>query len=148
LGLTIQLHFGLSRASDLTAGNKAACSSFQRALRTIGADAIELVFGRLTGSAVLQIAYPARDEAHQLKFVLLASLDLNRLIQEQIANLPPGARLRPPPRASKRKRRGRRCAGRRRGLAQLRLRGFILRDASRSLSSGAHSRDPLAMLPR
>src|ERR1700693_5315736 len=26
--------------------------------------------------------------------------------------------------------------------------GFILRDASRSLSSGAHSRDPLALLPR
>jgi hypothetical protein len=29
-----------------------------------------------------------------------------------------------------------------------RFSGFILRDASRSLSSGAHSRDPLAMLVR
>ncbi|MEP6839597.1 MAG: PAS-domain containing protein, partial [Bradyrhizobium sp.] len=132
---TIQLHFGLSRASDLAAGNKAACSSFlsevreknpqytgiltiapdgslfcdslrtgrsldlrdrnyfQRALRTVDAAVIEPVFGRLTGSAVLQIAYPARDEANQLKFVLLASLDLNRLIREQIANLPAGAEV-------------------------------------------------------
>ena len=132
---TIQLHFGLARASDLAAGNKAACSSFlsevreknpqytgiltiapdgslfcdslrtgrsldlrdrnyfQRALRSIGTAVIEPVFGRLTGSAVLQIAYPARDEAHQLKFVLLASLDLNRLIREQIANLPPGTEV-------------------------------------------------------
>ncbi len=132
---TIQLHFGLSRASDLAAGNKAACSSFlsevreknpqftgiltiapdgslfcdslstgrsldlrdrnyfQRAQRTIGAAVIEPVFGRLTGSAVLQIAYPARDEAHQLKFVLLASLDLNRLIREQTANLPRDAEV-------------------------------------------------------
>jgi PAS domain-containing protein len=39
---------------------------------------------------VLQIAYPAHDEARQLRFVLLASLDLNRLMKEQIQNLPPG----------------------------------------------------------
>ena len=104
---TIQLHFGLSRASDLAAGNKAACSSFLSEVReknpqytgilTIAPDGslfcdslqhrpiarlarpqifpagpeddgtavIEPVFGRLTGSAVLQIAYPARDEAQQ-----------------------------------------------------------------------------------
>lgn len=34
---------------------------FKRALNTTGSVVIEPVFGRLTGSAVLQIAYPARD---------------------------------------------------------------------------------------
>jgi diguanylate cyclase (GGDEF)-like protein len=65
-------------------------SYFQRALKNPDAMAIEPVFGRLTGAAVLQIAYPAYDEARQLRFVLLASLDLNRLMKEQIQNLPPG----------------------------------------------------------
>ena len=129
---TVQLHFGLSRASDLSGGGKAACSNFlsevraknpqytgiltiapdgslfcdslltgrkldlrdrkyfQQALKTDGAAVIEPAFGRLTGLAVLQIAYPARDEAGQIKFVLLASLDLNGLIKEQIRDLPPG----------------------------------------------------------
>ena len=63
---------------------------FQRALKNSDTAAIEPVFGRLTGAAVLQIAYPAHDEARQLRFVLLASLDLNRLMKEQIQNLPPG----------------------------------------------------------
>jgi diguanylate cyclase (GGDEF)-like protein len=63
---------------------------FQRALKNPDAAAIEPAFGRLTGSAVLQIAYPAYDEQRQLRFVLLASLDLNRLMKEQIQNLPPG----------------------------------------------------------
>ena len=66
---------------------------FQQALKTDGIAVIEPVFGRLTGQAVLQIAYPARDEAKRLKFVLLASLDLNRLISEQIKNLPPGVEV-------------------------------------------------------
>jgi diguanylate cyclase (GGDEF)-like protein/PAS domain S-box-containing protein len=68
-------------------------SYFQRALKTPGEAVIEPAFGRLTGSAVLQIAYPAHDEARQVMFVLLASLDLNRLMQEQIRNLPPGVRF-------------------------------------------------------
>ncbi len=38
--------------------------------------AFEFVFGRLTGIAVLQVAYPARDSRGELKFVLLASLNL------------------------------------------------------------------------
>ena len=63
---------------------------FQRALKNPDAAAIEPVFGRLTGAAVLQIAYPAYDEQRQLRFVLLASLDLNRLMKEQVQNLPPG----------------------------------------------------------
>ena len=132
---TIQLHVGLSRASDLAGTDKAACSQFlsqvreknpqysglqtiapdgslfcdslrtgrsldlrdrnyfQRALQTDGAAVIEPAFGRLTGSAVLQIAHPARDRAGKLQFVLLASLDLNRLISEQIKNLPPGVEV-------------------------------------------------------
>jgi diguanylate cyclase (GGDEF)-like protein len=63
---------------------------FQQALNTTGSVVIQLVFGRLTGSAVLQIAYPARDEAQRLQFVLLASLDLNKFMKEQTENLPSG----------------------------------------------------------
>src|ERR1019366_1966799 len=63
---------------------------FKQALNTTHSVVIEPVFGRLTGSAVLQIAYPARDESRRLQFVLLASLDLNRLMKEQIQNLPQG----------------------------------------------------------
>jgi diguanylate cyclase (GGDEF)-like protein len=51
---------------------------------------MEPVFGRLTGSAVLQIAHPARDETGRLRFVLLASLDLNKLMNAQVENLPQG----------------------------------------------------------
>ncbi len=39
---------------------------------------IEAAFGRLTGIAVLQIAYPARDKTDALKYVLLASLNLEQ----------------------------------------------------------------------
>jgi diguanylate cyclase (GGDEF)-like protein len=63
---------------------------FQRATKTPDTAVIEPAFGRLTGQAVLQIAYPAHDDAGQLMFVLLASLDLNRLMQERIRNLPTG----------------------------------------------------------
>ena len=63
---------------------------FKQALSTTQSVVIEPVFGRLTGSAVLQIAYPVRDEARRLQFVLLASLDLSRLMKEQIQNLPQG----------------------------------------------------------
>jgi diguanylate cyclase (GGDEF)-like protein len=63
---------------------------FKQALKTTGSIVVEPVFGRLTGSAVLQIAYPARDEQQRLQFVLLASLDLERLMQEQTENLPHG----------------------------------------------------------
>ncbi|HEX7789492.1 MAG TPA: hybrid sensor histidine kinase/response regulator, partial [Afipia sp.] len=53
---------------------------FQRALKNPDTAVIEPAFGRLTGASVLQIAYPALDDARQLRFVLLASLDLNRLM--------------------------------------------------------------------
>ncbi len=63
---------------------------FKQALATTGSAVIEPVFGRLTGIPVMQIAYPARDEAGRLQFVLLASLDLRKLMMEQAANLPKG----------------------------------------------------------
>jgi diguanylate cyclase (GGDEF)-like protein len=44
--------------------------------RTSTEPVFEAVFGRLTGVAVLQVAYPARDSAGELKYVLLASLNL------------------------------------------------------------------------
>ena len=61
---------------------------FQQALNTTGSIVIQPAFGRLTGSAVLQIAYPVRDDSQRLQFVLTASLDLNKLMKEQTGNLP------------------------------------------------------------
>ncbi|MBR0965760.1 response regulator [Bradyrhizobium diazoefficiens] len=46
-----------------------------------GGVALEPVFGRLTGLSVLQIAYPLRSEAGALKFVLLASFNLNKFAE-------------------------------------------------------------------
>jgi diguanylate cyclase (GGDEF)-like protein/PAS domain S-box-containing protein len=51
---------------------------FQKALVTRDAVTLEPVFGRLTGISVLQIAYPARSVSGQLKFVLLASFNLQK----------------------------------------------------------------------
>jgi signal transduction histidine kinase/ActR/RegA family two-component response regulator len=42
---------------------------------------LEPVFGRLTGTSVLQIAYPARSLTGQLKFVLLASFNLQKFAE-------------------------------------------------------------------
>uniref|UniRef100_Q07PV4 Diguanylate cyclase/phosphodiesterase n=1 Tax=Rhodopseudomonas palustris (strain BisA53) TaxID=316055 RepID=Q07PV4_RHOP5 len=66
---------------------------FKRALDTAGSIILEPTFGRLTGAAVLQIAYPARDEFQQLAFVLLASLDLDKFLKEQTRDLPPGGEI-------------------------------------------------------
>ncbi len=59
---------------------------FQQA-RSLQGVVVEPAIGRLTGRSVLQIAYPVRDEQGALKFVLLASLDLdvyaNRALQKQ-----------------------------------------------------------------
>ena len=127
---TTQLHYGLARARDLEANDKAACSSFLSTVRnayprytgilTITPDgqlfcdslmtgrvldlrdrdyfkkalvakdgvALEPVFGRLTGISVLQIAYPARAESGLVKFVLLASLNLDALVQQYKSELP------------------------------------------------------------
>jgi len=42
-----------------------------------GVPAYELVYGRLTGIAVLQVAFPALDSGGNLKYILLASLNLS-----------------------------------------------------------------------
>jgi signal transduction histidine kinase/CheY-like chemotaxis protein len=54
---------------------------FKQALVSHGVVAVEPVFGRLTGLSVLQIAYPVRSEAGVLKFVLLASFNLNKFAE-------------------------------------------------------------------
>jgi len=53
--------------------------------------AYELAFGRLTGIGVLQVAFAARDASGQVKFVLLASIDLQQYAQ-QVATAQPYAR--------------------------------------------------------
>src|SRR4029077_20132389 len=53
----------------------------KQALGLHGVVAVEPVFGRLTGISVLQIAYPVRSGAGALKFVLLASFNLNKFAE-------------------------------------------------------------------
>lgn len=127
---TAQLHYGLSRARDFDAPDKAACSAFlgdvlkehpqytgiltiepngdlfcdslrtgrvlnltdrryfQEALNSKNPLAVEPVFGRLTGIAVLQIAYAVRRERGEARFVLLASLNLEKYMQSRSQTLP------------------------------------------------------------
>ena len=54
---------------------------FKQAVTSYGEVALEPVFGRLTGTSVLQIAYPVRSEAGALKFVLLASFNLHKFAE-------------------------------------------------------------------
>lgn len=61
---------------------------FQEALAPNTRLALEPVFGRLTGKAVMQIAYPARDERGAVRFVLLASLDLDKLMRTRARSVP------------------------------------------------------------
>ncbi|UUZ68909.1 GAF domain-containing protein [Polaromonas sp. P2-4] len=61
---------------------------FQDALHSGNPLAVEPVFGRLTGSAVLQVAYAARNEDGEPAFVLLASLDLEKFMQAHAKSLP------------------------------------------------------------
>ena len=56
-------------------------SYFKQALTPNGIVTLEPVFGRLTGTSVLQIAYPARSESGDLKFILLASLNLRKFAE-------------------------------------------------------------------
>jgi diguanylate cyclase (GGDEF)-like protein len=57
-------------------------SYFKRALAGDEGLIVEPTFGRLTGNSVLQIVYPARDAAGALRFVLVASLNLQSYAQE------------------------------------------------------------------
>ena len=61
---------------------------FQQALTSKNPLAVEPAFGRLTGIAVLQIAYAARRETGEPKFVLLASLNLEKYMQLRAMSLP------------------------------------------------------------
>ena len=67
---------------------------FRRALVARDAVVMQPVFGRLSNVAVLQIAYPVRGESGELKFVLLASLNLQQLAQTRLKiALIPGAEV-------------------------------------------------------
>jgi signal transduction histidine kinase len=127
---TAQLHYGLSRARDLDAPDRAACSRFlgdvlkahpqytgiltinpdgrlfcdslrtgrdldlndrryfRESQRAADAVAVEPVFGRLTGIAVMQVAYAARSDGGELRFVLLASVNLEQIMSNRAKTLP------------------------------------------------------------
>jgi signal transduction histidine kinase/CheY-like chemotaxis protein len=55
---------------------------FQQASSRNGVVVLEPVFGRLTGIAVLQVAYGVRGPSGELKFVLLASLNLEKFVSD------------------------------------------------------------------
>lgn len=61
---------------------------FKKALETTNGVALEPVFGKLTGVAVLQIAYPVRSDAGDVKFVLLASLNLESVVKQYMSEYP------------------------------------------------------------
>ena len=56
---------------------------FKRASQPGAGLQLEPVFGRLTGIAVLQIAYPVRGPSGELRFVLLASLNLEKFLRDR-----------------------------------------------------------------
>ncbi|MDO9413836.1 MAG: EAL domain-containing protein [Pseudolabrys sp.] len=60
---------------------------FQKALVTKDAVILQPVVGRLTGTAVLQIAYPARKADGELRYVLLASFNLEKFFQHHSTRL-------------------------------------------------------------
>jgi signal transduction histidine kinase len=61
---------------------------FQEAMKAETPLAVEPAFGRLTGMAVLQIAYGVHREKTKSSFVLLASLNLEKLMQAHAQALP------------------------------------------------------------
>ncbi|MFZ5505933.1 MAG: putative bifunctional diguanylate cyclase/phosphodiesterase [Pseudomonadota bacterium] len=60
---------------------------FRRALDAPGV-VVEPVIGRLTGKGVLQIAYPARSADRTLRYILLASLNMDEFGRHAAASLP------------------------------------------------------------
>ena len=64
---------------------------FKKALTLTDGVALEPVFGKLTGIAVLQIAYPVRAESGAVKSVLLASLNLASLVEQYMRERPEGS---------------------------------------------------------
>ena len=55
---------------------------FQQALVAKGVVTLQPVFGRITGTSILQIAYPVRSETAELKFILLASFNLQKFAED------------------------------------------------------------------
>ncbi|MEH2537766.1 MULTISPECIES: ATP-binding protein [unclassified Bradyrhizobium] len=55
---------------------------FKQALVAHGTVTLQPVFGRLTGTSVLQIAYPVRSETAELKLILLASFNLKKFADD------------------------------------------------------------------
>jgi len=66
---------------------------FKNALAATERVILEPAFGRLTGISVLQSAYPVRSETGQLKFILLASLNLQKFASNHHQRLPRGMEL-------------------------------------------------------
>jgi signal transduction histidine kinase/CheY-like chemotaxis protein len=66
---------------------------FQAALRTQGDVVLEPAFGRLTGLAVLQVAFPVRSLDGRLAFILLASLNLAGFAQDNAHLLQQGKEI-------------------------------------------------------
>lgn len=61
---------------------------FKAAMTSDNPVAVEPTFGRLTGIAVIQVAYAARDAAGKPRFVLLASINLEKVIASRVKTLP------------------------------------------------------------
>ena len=60
---------------------------FRKALLTRDAVTLQPAVGRLTGISVLQVAYPVRTPAGDLKFVLLASFNLQKFVDFHLLRL-------------------------------------------------------------
>ncbi|MDO8878997.1 MAG: EAL domain-containing protein [Pseudolabrys sp.] len=60
---------------------------FKKAVGTSDIVTLQPAVGRLTGMSVLQIAYPARTPAGALKYVLLASFNLQKFVDHHIEQL-------------------------------------------------------------
>ncbi len=60
---------------------------FRQALVASGIVTLQPVFGRITGISVLQIAYPVRSETAELKFILLASFNLQKFAEQHSRRL-------------------------------------------------------------
>ncbi|MBX3650824.1 MAG: hypothetical protein KF771_05575 [Burkholderiales bacterium] len=61
---------------------------FREAMKSAGPVAVEPAFGRLTGIAVMQVAYTARNDAGEPRFVLLASVNLEQIMRSRAKTLP------------------------------------------------------------
>ena len=89
-GLLTILPNGELHCDSLRTGRKLDLNDrryFQQARNSRSA-VIEPVVGRITGKGVIQIAYPVRNEQNQLRYVLLASLDIESFGQNAVQTQP------------------------------------------------------------